>query len=528
MKKAKEKIKLRILVPLASALGILLAVSIFTAHILHTRRINNETQKHFFEVKKLFKMELYDNAVLLDGLIDLLQKDKDLRDAWLAKDRKTLLKYTTPVFNKLRHKHNLTHFYFHGLDRVCFLRVHNPPRHGDYIDRFTMDSTVRDGKTSYGIELGPLGTFTLRVVYPWKIDGRLAGYIELGEEIEHITTKLRETLGVELCHILNKSYLDRAKWEEGMKMLGRQPQWDQFPNFVLSGNTLPELPLTLRKYLERLVTCEDEEHLSHVLKQSLGNRHYQGRFLPLIDAGGRDVGDFVVNADVTEAVTGIKAFSAILTLCYIIVVFLSLGFFYFYVGQIEHRLTNSYNSLQENEAKMRSVLETAPDYILNVDRDGKILFINRTVHGATVEETIGTNICAHIPSEYQDRVRKNIEQVFQTGQCQSFEAVVIPEGTNIKTWQVTRIGPVKHGQEVVAATIISTDITDRKHTEEILEKKMEEFGRFNKLAVGRELRMIELKKEVDALLRELGGKEKYRDEIEYIENKANARNPKIS
>ena len=528
MKKVREKIKWRILIPLASALGVLLAVSILTAHILHTRRINNQTQKRLSQVKKLLKMELDEDAQLLNGLINLLQKDNDLRDAWFTKDREALLKYATPIFNNIHQQHKITHFYFHDLGSVCFLRVHNPSRHGDYIDRFTMHSAVSDAKTAYGIELGPLGTFTLRVVYPWHIDGRLVGYIELGEEIEHITSELKATLGVELCFFINKSYLDRTKWEEGMKMLGRQPLWDKFPNFVVFDSTFSSLPAALSKYLEELSSCDDKIHLSRALKLTSNNRHYQGRFLPLIDAGGRDIGCIVVHTDITEEVAGLRIFSLILTLSCITVIFLLLSFFYFYIGEIESKLTNSYNNLQKSEEKMHSVLETAPDYILSVDRNGKILFVNRTVHGKTVEEVTGTNICDHIPPEYQDTIRNTIELVFQTGQCQSYETVVTPEGTNIRTWQVSRIGPVKHNREIIGATIISTDITYRKEVEGKLEKKMEELGQFNKLAVGRELQMIKFKKEIDGLLRELDREEKYQDEIEYIENKAGTNKPKIS
>jgi len=300
MKKARKKIKWRILIPLASALGILLAVSILTAHILHTQRIKNHTQKHLAEVNKLLKMEQDEDAQLLKGFISLLQKDNDLRKAWLAKDRKALLKFSSSIFDDIRQQHKISHFYFHDLDRVCFLRVHNPSRHGDYIDRFTMDSAVRDGKVAYGIELGPLGTFTLRVVYPWQIDGKLVGYIELGEEIEHITAELKEALGVELCLVINKSYLDRAKWEEGMKILGREVQWDQFPNFVISSSTFTRLPSALCKYLEELSRCDDKEHFSHAIKLTSNNRYYLGRFLPLIDVGGRDIGDFIVHKFVQQ------------------------------------------------------------------------------------------------------------------------------------------------------------------------------------------------------------------------------------
>jgi PAS domain S-box-containing protein len=54
------------------------------------------------------------------------------------------------------------------------------------------------------------------------------------------------------------------------------------------------------------------------------------------------------------------------------------------------------------------------------------------------------------------------------------------------------------------------DITDRKEAEEALMQKMNELERFNDLTVGRELKMIELKKEINVLLTRSGEKEKYK------------------
>ncbi|MFH0733832.1 MAG: PAS domain S-box protein [bacterium] len=54
------------------------------------------------------------------------------------------------------------------------------------------------------------------------------------------------------------------------------------------------------------------------------------------------------------------------------------------------------------------------------------------------------------------------------------------------------------------------DITERMKAQEDLLKKMDELQRFYNLTVGRELTMIELKKEINGLLRKLGEKEKYK------------------
>ena len=54
------------------------------------------------------------------------------------------------------------------------------------------------------------------------------------------------------------------------------------------------------------------------------------------------------------------------------------------------------------------------------------------------------------------------------------------------------------------------DLTERKLAEETLKEKFAELERFNKVTVGRELRMIELKQEINALLRTAGQPEKYK------------------
>ncbi|MCK4822340.1 PAS domain S-box protein, partial [bacterium] len=66
----------------------------------------------------------------------------------------------------------------------------------------------------------------------------------------------------------------------------------------------------------------------------------------------------------------------------------------------------------------------------------------------------------------------------------------------------------KEGKGVIQSFI--RDITERKQAEEALKRKNEELERFNRIAVGRELKMVELKKEINSLLKEMEKEPQYK------------------
>ena len=74
-------------------------------------------------------------------------------------------------------------------------------------------------------------------------------------------------------------------------------------------------------------------------------------------------------------------------------------------------------------------------------------------------------------------------------------------------WFSTVLAPFERLQDGTVVEIIGwvEDITERKETEDQLKKKMAELEEFHNLAVGRELRMIELEKEIKTLKRQVGG-----------------------
>ena len=65
------------------------------------------------------------------------------------------------------------------------------------------------------------------------------------------------------------------------------------------------------------------------------------------------------------------------------------------------------------------------------------------------------------------------------------------------------------GQQPLRMVGLCIDVTDRKNNESELQQKILELEKFNELTVGREIVMIELKKEINRLLKDAGSDEKY-------------------
>ncbi|MEW6266115.1 MAG: PAS domain S-box protein [Thermodesulfobacteriota bacterium] len=82
-------------------------------------------------------------------------------------------------------------------------------------------------------------------------------------------------------------------------------------------------------------------------------------------------------------------------------------------------------------------------------------------------------------------------------------------GTIIPTEVVTTLMTDQHGK-VTAILGVSRDITERAKVEEELKQYVHDLERFNKLVIGREEKMIQLKEEVNELRTQIGQKTKYK------------------
>lgn len=221
----------------------------------------------------------------LSRVLEQLVQDRTLVDAFLAGDRAKLLALAKPTFDILRDVDQVTHWYFIGTDRRCFLRVHKPDEHGDVIDRDTLSMAIAKGDLGFGKELGKTA-FALRVVRPIRRDGKLVGYMELGEEIDHYFDRMKGQTGDDFGLLVGKQYIDRKE----LARVRDDDRWDERPDVVLVHSTIWDenrvaigMPLAQLPADGTFLGAWEEEP-----------RQYVGGAFPVRDATGRVVGALFV------------------------------------------------------------------------------------------------------------------------------------------------------------------------------------------------------------------------------------------
>jgi len=214
--------------------------------------------------------------------LDKLLKDEKLVAAFAARDRPTVLSMARPTFEKLKER-GVTHWYFIEPEptRTCFLRVHQPHLSGDLIARTTLSQAIATRQVGYGKELGKTA-FALRVVKPISSGGKVIGYMELGEEIDHFFGRMKTQTGDDFGLLVDKRFIDRKELARVLK----EDRWDERPDVVLIQSTMwDEVNIEVGGALQSLT---DEGAGFKEWKE--GGQSFAGGSFPVRDAGKRVVG----------------------------------------------------------------------------------------------------------------------------------------------------------------------------------------------------------------------------------------------
>ena len=142
---------------------------------------------------------------------------------------------------------------------------------------------------------------------------------------------------------------------------------------------------------------------------------------------------------------------------------LTIGVLYLTINDHQQALKR----IRRAEARLRGIVENSPDTILEIDRAGEIIFINR--HAETY---LGKNVSDVLPADQIKYALEMIARVFTSGQPQAIELQTIAPDGHV-SWDSIRIGAVKHGDQITSLTVIMTEITAQKDAEAALRAREE-------------------------------------------------------
>ena len=340
-----QKIKRKILLPIMAAIFVLIVVAVFGVFLIQKKNNHNNALKHISQAKELFMTYLSNETLVLASHSAYCGSDPEIRRAFAAHDRDALYRYCLPLFQEMKSRFKISHFYFIDPSDTCFLRVHNPPRFGDRIARVSYQQAKRSQKAFSGIELGAYGMFTLRYVCPIKSGKTILGYIELGMEIEHITLGMKRTLGIDLVATVDKVNLAQKSWQEGLKVAGKHGQWNEHKDFVVIDKTIDA-----KNEIEEMVLRKDTAQL---YSYSIDGRYYISGMTDLRDIQNKKLGYALFFIDSTEQRQAADVMKYFLLFFASVVAVVLLYFFNQYLSKIEDTQVSSHDTIKKSELELK-------------------------------------------------------------------------------------------------------------------------------------------------------------------------------
>lgn len=172
--------------------------------------------------------------------------------------------------------------------------------------------------------------------------------------------------------------------------------------------------------------------------------------------------------------------------------------------------------VEERTAELRKLseaVEHSPITVMITDKKGTIEYVNPSfseVTGYSAKEAIGQNPGILKSGNHPNSFYKDLWETILSGK--TWRGQILNRKKNDEEfWESTSISAIKnHEGEITHFVAVKQDITERKHMEKDLRRNFEELERFNKLAIGREIMMIQLKEEINELLCQLNQDKKYK------------------
>jgi len=158
--------------------------------------------------------------------------------------------------------------------------------------------------------------------------------------------------------------------------------------------------------------------------------------------------------------------------------------------------------LAKSHEEEQLILDTIPSWIFYKDDKNRFIRVNKSYADAmnmTKDQLEGKSMYDLFSKEQADKYYADDKEVIMSGQPKRniIESMPSPKGT---LWVQTDKIPLKNDVGKITGIIgFTVDITARKEAEDAAKSHNEELEKMNKLMIGREIKMVELKNKITEL-----------------------------
>ena len=121
-------------------------------------------------------------------------------------------------------------------------------------------------------------------------------------------------------------------------------------------------------------------------------------------------------------------------------------------------------ALAKSEGMLRSIVEHAPDVIVQVDPNHAIQYINHVAPNYSREDVLGKPATAFVAEQHRHIVEAAIDQAFETGEATEYEVQDVAN----QRWFHTRLAPVVEEGIISSVVLLCEDVHERRAEQKAL------------------------------------------------------------
>ena len=130
----------------------------------------------------------------------------------------------------------------------------------------------------------------------------------------------------------------------------------------------------------------------------------------------------------------------------------------------EHRATAAQGEVDAAREQLEAVLACVPALVIAIDRSGALQFVNRAAADTLALELPAGTWKAYVPAVAREPLERALREVLNGGPPRSQDVTVTaPDGGT--TWFTNYLGPIRSGDHVTGALIVSADVTQVKQAQ---------------------------------------------------------------